>query len=125
MRTVLRSSAVLLLSLACTSADPVSGPAVPPLVAGVGIPGGSKCAAVELLPEQGTVAVGGTLQMSATAFNKKGNPIPGAVIQWASAFNEVAAVSSTGVVTGVSAGETHILASCAGIVDSVPVVVSP
>jgi len=125
MRTLVRSSAVLLLSLGCAPADPVAGPATPPMVAGVGIPGGSKCAAVELLPEQGTVAVGGTLQMSATAFNKKGNPIPSAPIQWASSFNTVAAVSSTGLVTGVAAGETHILASCAGIVDSVPVVVNP
>lgn len=125
MRTLLRSSAVLLLALACAPADPVSGPAAPPPVAGVGIPGGSKCVAVELLPEQGTVAVGGTLQMSATAFNKKGTPIPGALIQWASSFNNVAAVSSTGLVTGVSVGTTHILASCAGIVDSVPVVVGP
>jgi alpha-amylase len=125
MRTLLRSSAVLLFSLGCAPTDPMSGPEMPPLVAGVGIPGGSKCAAVELLPEQGAVAVGGTLQMSATAFNKKGNSIPSALIQWASSFNSVAAVSSTGLVTGVSAGETHILASCAGIVDSVPVVVSP
>jgi hypothetical protein len=125
MRASLRSSAVLLLSLGCAPAEPVSGPTGPDLVAGVGIPGGSKCVAVELLPEQGTVAVGGTLQMSATAFNKKGNSIPNALIQWASSFVSVAAVSSTGLVTGVSVGNTHILASCAGIVDSVPVVVGP
>jgi hypothetical protein len=125
MRAFLRSSAVLLLSLGCAPAEPVSGPTAPALVAGVGIPGGSKCAAVELLPERGTVAVGGTLQMAATAFNKKGNAIPSALIQWASSFSSVAAVSSTGLVTGVSPGNTHILASCAGIVDSVPVVVGP
>jgi uncharacterized protein YjdB len=95
------------------------------MVAGVGIPGGSKCATVELLPEQASITVGGTVQMTATAFNKKSNPIPSAVIQWASSFTSVAAVSATGLVSGVSPGNTHILASCAGIVDSVPVVVSP
>ena len=63
--------------------------------------------------------------MTATAFNKKGTPILNALIQWASSFSSVAAVSATGLVTGVSAGDTHILASCAGIVDSVPVFVSP
>lgn len=125
MRTLLRSSAVLLLSLGCASADPVSGPEAPPLVAGLGIPGGSKCAAVQLLPEQATITVGSTVQMTATAFNKKGTSIPNAPIQWASSFSSIAVVSSTGLVTGVSAGGTYILASCAGIVDSVPVVVSP
>jgi len=75
--------------------------------------------------EHDTIPVGGTLQMTATALNKKGNAIPGALIQWASSSRDVAAVSSSGLVTGVSAGDAHILARCAGNVDSVLVVVSP
>jgi uncharacterized protein YjdB len=95
-------------------------------LAGRGIPGGSKCAAVELTPDQGTIAVGGTLQMTAAALNKKGSAIPGALIQWQSSGPNVAAVNSSGLVTGVSTGQTHILASCTtGQVDSSLVVVGP
>lgn len=46
--------------------------------------------------------------------------------QWHSSFNNVATVSSSGLVTGVSAGQTHLLASCkSGAVDSSLVVVGP
>ena len=110
------------LLAACDGSTPVAGPAA---WAGVGIPGGSKCVAVELVPEHDTIPVGGTLQMLATALNKKGNAIPDALIQWASSYPDVAAVSSTGFVTGLSAGDSHILASCEGNVDSVLVVVGP
>lgn len=116
----------LLCLLGCGPGEPLAGPAAePPLLMAGGLPGGPKCVSVELTPDQGALSIGGILQMTAAAFNKKESALPDAVIQWQSSVPAVAAVSASGLVTGVAAGQTHILASCAGIVDSSLIVVGP
>lgn len=63
-----------------------------------------------LLPNAATVAAGSTLQLAAALqpFGVKGD------ITWASATTGKATVSSTGLVTGVSAGTSVISATCNG-----------
>jgi len=117
---------VPILLLGCNAPEPLAGPAaVPVALAGRGIPGGPKCVAVELTPAEATISVGGTLQMSALAYNKKGSLLPNAPIQWQSSAPNVGTVSASGLVAGVSAGQTNILASCAGNVGSALIVVGP
>ena len=62
-------------------------------------------------PESATIPIGGDLE--ATLLNKKGNPIPSATAAWTTRNVGVAAVSSSGLVTGVGTGSTYVVADCA------------
>src|ERR1044072_3139647 len=63
-----------------------------------------KVVAIEISPPNGVVVVGKTLQLTATARNGQGTAVTSAGAGWRSSNGEVASVSQTGVVTGVSAG---------------------
>lgn len=128
-----RSAAAMLLAVvlaACAGDSPVS--VVPAVVsqasdaAFAGVPGGQKCASVTVAPSSATLSIGGQVALAAMVYNKKGTVIPGAPVQWSSASVAVAAVSSTGLVTGVAPGTTTITARCASnttVVGSASVVV--
>ena len=60
-----------------------------------------------------TVSVGGSVALVATAFDLASQPINGVPFTWTSTDPQVATVSATGVVTGVSPGDVVILASAA------------
>ncbi len=76
--------------------------------------GGKKCASILITPATATIGVGGQVALLPTVLNKKGNEISGASVQWSTANINVAAVSATGIVTGIGAGTTSIIASCPG-----------
>jgi len=82
------------------------------VLAGKGIPGGHKCNSVQVTPAAATIPVGGQVTLAAAVLNKKGNVIAGAPVAWASQNASVAVVSSNGTVTGVTPGNSTIVAIC-------------
>ena len=70
---------------------------------------------VTISPSSATIAQsGGTAQLTATVKDTAGHVLSGRTITWTSLNPAVAAVSSTGLVVGVSAGEAVISASTGG-----------
>ncbi|HUF29698.1 MAG TPA: Ig-like domain-containing protein [Gemmatimonadaceae bacterium] len=68
-------------------------------------------ASLELTPDPGTVLVGGTLQLLATAHDPGGAPLPaGGTITFASSDESKATVDGSGLVSGLAAGTTQITA---------------
>lgn len=67
--------------------------------------GGGGVYTVEVSPAAASVAVGASVQLTATARDRRGNVIPDVTFYWASSDASLAGVLSTdGLVTGVSAG---------------------
>jgi uncharacterized protein YjdB len=89
--------------LACSSSD--SNPVAPR---------GGATASIEVTPRTPTVAIGSQLALQAQVQDANGQPVSGATIFWSSSDTTVATVSSTGVVTGRSAGSAQIAASSGG-----------
>jgi uncharacterized protein YjdB len=71
-------------------------------------------ATVTVSPTQASILVAGTANFTATLKDALGNPITGPTVTWSTGNNAVATVSSTGVVTGVSAGSTTVTATSDG-----------
>jgi hypothetical protein len=71
-------------------------------------------AAIDVTPRNPTIDVGSTVQLSATIVDFHNKGIPNAVVTWTSAPTSVAAVSSTGLVTGASPGIAVVTASSGG-----------
>ncbi len=76
---------------------------------------------IQVSPQNATVAVGGTTQLTATGVNSDGTPANLTNVAWSSSSPQVATVSSTGLVTGVSAGTTTITATAQNISGSATV----
>jgi alpha-tubulin suppressor-like RCC1 family protein len=75
----------------------------------------STVATVTVDPSTATMHSGTTLQLTASAKDAGGNPIPGKVASWASNNPAVATVNSaTGLVSGVTAGTAIITAAIEG-----------
>ena len=74
-------------------------------------------ASVTVAPMTATVSVGGHVTLVATAFDLASEPISGVPFTWTSTDPQVATVSATGVVTGVSTGDVVILATAANGVE--------
>jgi uncharacterized protein YjdB len=68
-------------------------------------------------------AIGDTIRFVAVVQDRNGHPIPGATIAW-SASNPLIASVTDGLVRSLLVGQTAIIASAAGISDSVVVVVT-
>ena len=102
------SAATLLLALAACSDSTGSGP---------------KVASVTITPATPSVAVGGTVQLTAAAVDGNNQSANGS-FQWNSLDPAQATVNGTGLVTGVSAGTARIVASLGGRADTVTVTVS-
>ncbi len=75
-------------------------------------------------PVQQLMRVGGQLQVTALALNNLGQAIPGRPVSWSSANPAVATVSSTGVVSALSSGQTSITAEIEGKVSSLSITVT-
>jgi len=71
-------------------------------------------ASVTVTPSSATVAIGQTVQLTATPKDANGNPLTGRAISWSSSDNNVATVNSSGLVTGVVAGSVTITATSEG-----------
>ena len=73
-----------------------------------------QVASVTVSPAPATVAVGQTVQLTATPKDASGTPLQGQTITWATSNSAVATVSASGLVTGAAAGSVTITASCGG-----------
>lgn|ERR1041385_3793119 len=71
-------------------------------------------ASVTVSPSSGTVLTGQTLQLVASPKDASGNPLSGRAISWTTSNGAVATVSSSGLVTGVTAGSATITATSEG-----------
>lgn len=71
-------------------------------------------ASVVVTPATATVAVGATVNLTATALDAANAPVVGAALAWSSDAEGVAMVSSSGVVTGVAVGTARIIATATG-----------
>jgi hypothetical protein len=69
---------------------------------------------VEVTPASADLLVGGTVQLTATALNAEGEPLPGRTATWATDAPSVATVSTTGLVKGEGAGSATITATIEG-----------
>ncbi|MGQ0538047.1 MAG: Ig-like domain-containing protein, partial [Gemmatimonadaceae bacterium] len=89
-----------------------SGPSPPP----------SPGVSVRLSPTSLTLNVGGTGALTATVTDASGAPVPNATVSWQSRNALIASVNN-GSVTGISVGQTIVVASSGGQSDSVQVTV--
>lgn len=87
-------------ALAAACGDGSSGPSV-------------RIANIFVSSPQPTIAVGDKAQLTAVALDSVGNTV-NTTFQWTSSAGVVAMVSSTGLVTGVTAGTANISASASG-----------
>ena len=71
-------------------------------------------ASVSVSPGSASVAVGGSVPLTATPRDSAGKALSGRAVSWATSNAAVAAVSSSGVVTGVAAGSATITATSEG-----------
>lgn len=71
-------------------------------------------ASVEVTPASGSVAVGGALDLNATARDAAGNVLTGRALGWRSANADVATVDGQGRVVGVKPGTATIIATVEG-----------
>jgi uncharacterized protein YjdB len=81
-------------------------------------------ATVTLSPTSAALSISGTQQLTATTRDSIGNVLSGRVVSWTSSSAAVATVSSTGLVTGVTAGSTTITATSEGKSGTATVTVS-
>jgi hypothetical protein len=91
---------------------------------GGGSSGGSTVSSVDLTPSSVSVPVGSTTQLTAVAKDASGNPISGSSIGFSSLNASVAAVSSSGLVTGVAIGVAKVVATSSGKSDTTTVTVT-
>jgi Big-like domain-containing protein/putative pyrroloquinoline-quinone binding quinoprotein len=71
-------------------------------------------AAIDITPKNPTIDSGATVQLSATVTDFHNQVIPNAAVTWASVPASIAAVSASGLVTGVSPGIAQVSASSGG-----------
>ncbi|MFI5310928.1 MAG: Ig-like domain-containing protein [Gemmatimonadales bacterium] len=97
-----RSFTFLVILAACSSgkSDGVTGP--------------TPVASVSLNVTATTVPVGQTLSLSVTLKDASGIALTGRTVTWTSSANNIATVSTAGLVTGVAAGQSTITAASEG-----------
>lgn len=80
-------------------------------------------ARLSIVPRTDTLAIGASRQLTASAADAAGNPLPGRTVLWSSRAPGVAAVSSTGLVTGLGAGTAVVVATADGVSAEATIVV--
>lgn len=76
---------------------------------------------VTVTPTTAAIAVGGSVQLSATVRDASGTVLTNRVVGWSSSNETIAIVSSTGRVTGLKAGVVTITAASEGVTGSASV----
>ena len=71
-------------------------------------------ASVTVTPSSASIAITGTVQLTATTKDANGNPLTGRAVNWSSSDNTIATVNGSGLVTGVAAGPVTITATSEG-----------
>src|SRR3712207_1568951 len=98
-------AAATVLGLACWGARPA--PARPG-----GRPG--RPVTIVISPSGATLAPGQTVQLSASARDRAGNPVPGVSVAWSSSNTGVLRITNTGSVTAAAAGTAFVTATGGG-----------
>ena len=96
----------------CEDANEIEGSAILHVTGG-DEPGPPASVVVE--PQEETVAVGGTVELMATAYDAEGNPLPDTDFVWTTSDEEVATVTQDGVATGQAQGTAEITARVAAV----------
>lgn len=76
-------------------------------------------------PEALRLAVGASQAVSVSAFDRSGNPLTEIKVAWRSDDPKIATVNQQGLVRGVKAGETEVIARAGDRVVSIPITVRP
>src|SRR5206468_210350 len=71
-------------------------------------------ASVDVTPPSASVPAGQTVQLTATPKDAGGTPLSGRTVTWSSSNTSVAAVSNSGLVSGVTPGSATITATSEG-----------
>ena len=71
-------------------------------------------ASVTITPATASIAVGATLQLTATTKDANGNALTGRTVTWSSGATGIATVNASGLVSGVAAGSATITATSEG-----------
>jgi uncharacterized protein YjdB len=110
----------------CVNALSANGDASPNRCNGFAAPASGPAAIAQVIasPSSISLSVGSSQGLSATVRDANGNTVSGASVQWSSANTSIATVTSGGSVTGRAAGSTLVIATVAGVSDSVAVSVS-
>ncbi|HKV52035.1 MAG TPA: Ig-like domain-containing protein [Gemmatimonadaceae bacterium] len=82
-------------------------------------------ATITVNPPLNTLAIGGSVALSATAKDASGNVIPDAPVTWSSNNTAVATVSSTGLVVAIGGGTATITAQSGSASNTASVLVIP
>jgi uncharacterized protein YjdB len=85
--------------------------------------GSRPVTSVALSPVRGQIAVGATLQLSATARDERGETLTNRAVSWVSSNPSVASVSQSGLVTGVAPGSATVTASSGAVSAGATIVV--
>ncbi|HEX9310834.1 MAG TPA: Ig-like domain-containing protein [Gemmatimonadaceae bacterium] len=88
-------------------------------------PGSTAVAVVTISVPPRNIDVGGTAQLTATAYNLAGDELIGLTFEWSSSDKTIATVSSTGVVTGVAVGSARITAQTGAVAGFADITVGP
>jgi hypothetical protein len=81
-------------------------------------------ASIDVTPSAATVAVGSSVQLTATPKDSAGQPLSGRLVTWMTDASQVASVSGAGLVTGVTAGTALVTAASEGKQDASSVTVT-
>lgn len=101
MRNTIGVTSLLALLMACGNPTSTGSPV-------------TTVATVTLSQSTATLIPGATLQLTATPKDGAGSPVSGEIITWSTGAPNVATVSSSGLVTAVTAGTATITAAIAG-----------
>lgn len=71
----------------------------------------AEVVSVTVAPPSATLNVNATVQLTATALDANGQPVPGTAFTWTSSAPAIASVSITGLVTGLVPGDASIAAA--------------
>lgn len=124
MRVVALSAlALVTVAAACSDSDANRSILAPDAPASAST-ASTTVASVTVSPANASVAVGATLQYSATVKDVDGNTITGKRIIWRTSDTTIATVDSNGVVTGVAAGTVFVRAKADGVLGKVPATVT-
>ena len=82
-------------------------------------------ASISISPVSPVVAVGGTVQLTATLYDSSGNVLTGRAVTWVTNAATIATVSASGVLLGCLPGTATVMAQTGGRSGSTPVTVNP
>ncbi|AHG91641.1 Ig domain protein group 2 domain protein [Gemmatirosa kalamazoonensis] len=121
--TVSPSGGVIAVGVGSATISATSGGVTGSAALTVTAPPPAPVAAVSVTLGASTLAIGATTTATATLSDASGNVLTGRPIAWTSSDPSIATVSSSGVVTAVSAGSASITATSGGVSGSAGVTV--